>query len=108
VENFFDKQTGIALYYENNLSMIDLHCAAQSLPTFYSLGGFKSHNLLISNILHWAIDHMQDKKGYFYFQKRNNRTVKIQYMRWPNAWMFYGMSYYLLGIINHEKDQGIF
>ena len=38
---------------------------------------------------------MQDKKGYFYFQKRDKKINKINYMRWPNAWMFYGMSYWI-------------
>ncbi|MBN1415988.1 MAG: delta-aminolevulinic acid dehydratase [Bacteroidales bacterium] len=107
VENFFDKQTGIALYYENNFSLIDLHCTAQSLATFYTLDKFKTQYPLVTKILQWAIDNMQDKRGYFYFQKRKNRNVKIQYMRWPNAWMFYGISFYILSVINYEKDQGI-
>jgi hypothetical protein len=104
LENFFDKRTGIAFYYEHNKSIIDLHCTAQSIPTFYALDKFKSQKVLIAKMLEWAIKNMQSKKGYFYFQKRENYTNKIPYMRWPNAWMFYGMSYYLLAELKDEKN----
>jgi hypothetical protein len=107
LEHFFDQETGVALYYENNRDLIDLHCAAQSVPTFYSLGEFNARQQLITRIMLWAVHHMQDKRGYFYFQKRKNHMIKIPYMRWPNAWMFYGMSYYLTGFVNYGKDQGI-
>ena len=38
---------------------------------------------------------MQDKKGYYYYQLKKVLSSKISYMRWSNAFMFYGMSYYL-------------
>lgn len=98
VRHFFDHETGLALYYENNNKLIDLHCAAQSVPTLYNLSRFQEQSKLATKIMEWAVINMQDKKGYFYFQKRNNRLNKIPYMRWPNAWMFYGLSYYLLGV----------
>lgn len=105
LENYFDKQTGKSLYYEHNEDLIDLHCAAQSIPTFYSLEKFKSQNPLIDKIIEWAIVYMQSELGYFYFQKKKSQINKIPYMRWPNAWMFYGMSYYLLGEIEDEKNK---
>lgn len=107
LDNFFDKQTGKALYYEHNEDLIDLHCAAQSIPTFCSLGKFKSQKALIDKIIEWAIVNMQSESGYFYFQKRKNKIIKIPYMRWPNAWMFYGMSYYLLAEAEDEKNKGV-
>jgi hypothetical protein len=96
LENFFNKDTGLAYYYDNGSELIDLHCAAQSLTTLYKLDKLTDEEQLANKILYWAIMNMQDKKGYFYFQKRRLFTNKIPYMRWPNAWMFYGMSYYLL------------
>jgi hypothetical protein len=104
LENFFDKKTGIAFYHEHDNNIIDLHCTAQSIPTFYALDKFKSQKVLIAKMLEWAIKNMQSKKGYFYFQKRKNYSNKIPYMRWPNAWMFYGMSYYLLAELKDEKN----
>jgi len=97
VNHFFDRESGLALYYENNYKLIDLHCAAQSIPALYNLSRFKDEFKLISKVLEWAITNMQDEKGYFYFQKKYNLVIKIPYMRWPNAWMLYGMSYYILG-----------
>lgn len=98
VSHFFERETGIAFYYENNRKLIDLHCAAQSIPTLYNLGRFKEEESLATKIIEWAILNMQDESGYFYFQRNHNWINRIQYMRWPNAWMFYGLSYYLRGI----------
>lgn len=106
LENFFDKKTGIAFYYKYDKDLIDLHCTAQSIPTFYSLGKYRSQKPLIDRILEWAIMNMQNERGYFYFQKRKNKVIRIPYMRWPNAWMFYGISYYLLAEIEDEEDKG--
>jgi hypothetical protein len=38
---------------------------------------------------------MQDKEGYFYYQKRKYFTNKISYMRWTQAWMFFALTIYL-------------
>ena len=95
IENFF-LDNGVAKYYDNNTYPIDLHCAAQAMATIYKLGKGIEYNTLSEKIIEWAINNMQSSKGYFYFQKTNKLKNKIVYMRWPNAWMFYGMSYLLL------------
>lgn len=98
IKHFFIKDKGIAKYYDTDgdCSLIDLHCVAQTIPTMYKTKQIDtSYNQeLIENILKWSITNMQDRKGYFYFQKINHRINKIPYMRWPNAWMFYGISYW--------------
>ncbi len=43
---------------------------------------------------------MQSPEGYFYYQKRKYLTNKISYMRWSQAWIFYGLTYYILGNSN--------
>lgn len=97
IENFFVKDKGIALYYDRNMqpSLIDLHCVAQTMPTLFKLGKFEEQNELATKLIEWSIENMQSKKGYFYFQKKGAIKTKIEYMRWPNAWMFYGISYWL-------------
>ena len=97
-DNFFDPQTGFSFYYDRgmNPSLVDLHCVSQGISTFYKLDEFEKNKELIDKITFWAIKNMQNKKGYFYFQKKREKLNKIQYMRWPNAWMFYGLSYFLL------------
>lgn len=98
IKHFFIKDKGIAKYYDTDgdSGLIDLHCVAQAIPTMYKTKQIDtSYNQeLIENILKWCITYMQDRKGYFYFQKINHRINKIPYMRWPNAWMFYGISYW--------------
>ena len=98
LEHYFDHQTGLARYYDNTVDtdLVDLHCAAQAIPTIYKLGKSKEEYNLICKILQWASENMQNKDVSFCFQIRNKRKNKIHYMRWPNAWMFYGMSYFML------------
>lgn len=98
MENFFDSETGFSYYYDRNMNptLVDLHCVAQALSTFHKLNKFSGNEVLLERIVMWAINNMQSRNGYFYFQKNGNKINKTQYMRWPNAWMFYGLSFYLL------------
>lgn len=97
IDHFFIPQKGIAKYYDTDteMSLIDLHCVAQMIPTVCKLEQFSSQRSLISQLLEWTITNMQSKRGYFFFQKKGNAINKTCYMRWPNAWMFYGMSYWV-------------
>lgn len=98
IEHYFIPETGLAKYYDTSTEndTVDLHCVAQAIPTICKLGKFnnKTSEFMVK-CLEWAIKNMQSNKGYFYFQKKGNSTNKICYMRWPNAWMFYGMSYFI-------------
>lgn len=98
IQNYFDPESGFAWYYDDHSNkLVDLHCAAQAFPTLFKLGKLEEQEKLANKILDWAIANMFDTgKGYFYFQKNNKYTNKTPYMRWPNAWMFYGMSYWFL------------
>lgn len=98
IQNYFDPETGFARYYDRTDSTFaDLHCVAQALPTLYKLNKMQKQEILAGKMLDWAIDHMFDpQKGYFYFQRQGKRINKTPYMRWPNAWMFYGISYWIL------------
>jgi hypothetical protein len=46
---------------------------------------------------------MQSPQGYFYYQKRKFLTNKIAYMRWSQAWIFYGLTYYILNENRTDK-----
>lgn len=96
IEHYFVPETGLAKYYDTSTEKdtVDLHCVAQAIPTICKLGKINHETkTLMNKILEWAINNMQSKQGYFYFQKKGNSINKICYMRWPNSWMFYGMSY---------------
>lgn len=98
ISHFFIPEKGIAKYYDTSTGsdLIDLHCVAQAIPTLYKTGHLVENVDLVEKLLDWAIVNMQSPKGYFYFQRKGNKVNKICYMRWPNAWMFYGMSFYIL------------
>lgn len=106
ITNFFIEEEGIAKYYDtdNDNGLIDLHCVGQAIPTLYKLGELEKQKRLVLKLLESAIINMQNiKQGFFYFQKKGKVTNKIPYMRWPNAWMFYGLSYFLLFDSNYDK-----
>jgi hypothetical protein len=39
----------------------------------------------------WAIRHLRDRTGFFYYQRRRFFTVRIPFMRWSEAWMLYAL-----------------
>lgn len=92
-QTFFEPD-GLPHYYYNKKYPIDLHCSAQGIITHLT---FKDYDYEAINraktIAKWAIDNMWDeKKGYFYYQKTRWYINKIQYLRWPNIWMFYALA----------------
>ncbi|MHA1292006.1 MAG: delta-aminolevulinic acid dehydratase [Promethearchaeota archaeon] len=90
----FFTDEGCPKYYNYNTYPIDLHCSAQGIITFLKFRKFDSSaSELAKRLAYWAIKNMWNrKKGYFYFQRTRYFTIKIPYMRWPNAWMFYSLS----------------
>ena len=96
-ENFF-LADGTPKYYHNKLYPIDIHSAAQALVIFSRLG--RQYQELQDKLVRWMTDHMQDQRGYFYFQKNKVIRNKIPYIRWSQAWAFHAMTEY---IINNES-----
>lgn len=94
INTFFTKE-GIAKYYNNKIYPIDMHAPAQMIITLSKLNKFHENKLLLDRVLKWTIDNMQSKKGNFYYHKNKYITFKIPYMRWTQAWMFYGLSTYI-------------
>ncbi|AZQ61542.1 delta-aminolevulinic acid dehydratase [Flammeovirga pectinis] len=94
--NHFFEEDGTPKYYHNKTYPIDIHCPGQLPVTLSTLGLFKEHQNLVDNVTNWCVTTMQDKKGYFYYQMKKGVSSKIPYMRWSQAFMFYGLSYYLL------------
>lgn len=105
-DNYFDSNSGFSFYYDRGLNkeLVDLHCVSQALATFHKLGLWGQNVDLIDKIVSWAVDNMQSPEGYFYFQKKRGYTNRISYSRWPNAWMMYGLSYWLINQKNDGKD----
>lgn len=97
LQTFFTEK-GQSKYYHNVLYPIDIHSPAQLIITLGRMEKMVEHRELLSNVLKWTIEHMQDSRGYFYYQLKKTGSSKIPYMRWAQAWMFFGLTYYLTNI----------
>jgi len=92
--NFFTPK-GESKYYDNSLYPIDIHAPAQLVVCLSRLGLFERHRELVERVLGWTLQNMRTPKGFFIYQKKKIFSSKIPYMRWAQAWMFYGLSFYL-------------
>jgi hypothetical protein len=96
-ENFF-YQNKIAKYYNNSLYPIDSTAAAQSIITSLRFDKLD----LAANVALWMIENMQDRSGFFYYQKKKFFTNRISYMRWSNAWMLTALSFLAYKMKNND------
>jgi len=72
---------------------VDIHAIAVALITLTRFSGRHARCLdLREKIIEWTLDHMQDPRGFFYYQKRAHWLIRTPYMRWAQAWMFYALS----------------
>jgi hypothetical protein len=86
--NTFFREDGAPKYFSNRTYPIDIHCVAQSLITLTTLqkldcGGKPQPQ----SILNWALKHLHDPQGYFYYQAYPFWKIRTAYMRWSQAWM---------------------
>jgi len=100
IKNFF-LEDGTPKYYHDKTYPIDIHCPGQLWVTLSALEKWKKNKVLAESVLNWSFKHMQDRKGYFYYQMKKGWSSKIPYMRWSNAFMFNALSYYILA--NHGE-----
>lgn len=89
----FFREDGAARYFHDRTYPIDIHCVAQSILTpleFQELG--PESVSLAHSAARWAIDHMWDERGFFYYRVLRLATIRTSYMRWSQAWMLLAMS----------------
>jgi len=80
---------------------IDIHNQAQGIISFSKLRTLDSEYLIFAEkICLWTINNMQDRSGYFYYQKWPLFKNKIPYIRWNQAWMMFALATIL------EKSNG--
>jgi len=96
-KNFF-LSDGAPKYYYNKIYPLDIHSAAQSIVTLIQLREYGADMDLCQKVAQWMIKNMQDKQGYFYYQKGSLLTNKIPYIRWSQAWAYYALTYYFTKI----------
>jgi hypothetical protein len=91
-ENFF-LADGWPKYYHDRLYPADAHSAGAAIVALLELseideGAFE----LAQQIARWSVRHLQDARGFFYYQRRRTHTVRTPYMRWSQAWMMYALA----------------
>ena len=84
---------GAAKYFHNRTYPIDVHCIAQSIITLIQLRHLDPRNVaLAGQVWRWAMDHMWDRRGFFYYRVLRMLTIRTSYMRWSQAWMLVAMA----------------
>ena len=92
-DNLFLKD-GAPKYYHDRFYPLDIHSAAQAIVVF---SGMRYESCAIrQRVADWMVKTLQDRDGYFYFQKNRLYTNKVVYMRWAQAWAFHALTSYWL------------
>lgn len=86
LENFF-LADGTPKYYDRETFPVDIHSAAAAVAALAEMNELDARCLpLAEKVMTWTIENMRDAKGFFYYQKRKDRTIKTPFIRWANAW----------------------
>ncbi len=89
----FFRKDGAARYFHNKTYPIDIHSVAESIITLLAFREMEPGNLaLAQSVFHWAMKHMWDEKGFFYYRVLRLGIIRTSYMRWSQAWMLLAMS----------------
>jgi hypothetical protein len=89
----FFRADGAPRYFHDRTYPIDIHCVAQSLITLVAFRELDPRNVqLAQSVLDWAIHHMWDKRGFFYYRVLRSCTIRTSYMRWSQAWMLLALA----------------
>lgn len=90
-------EEGLPKYYSNKLYPIDVHVIAEAIVLLQflrksNMAWFPDTMRKIERVMLDLVEHFQDPKGYFYYQRSAQGWNKIPYIRWGQAWMFYALS----------------
>ena len=91
-EHFF-REDGAARYFHDRTYPIDVHCVAQSLITLLEFKHLHEGSVAQAQaVFDWAMAHMWDERGYFYYRVLRFGKIRTSYMRWSQAWMFLALA----------------
>ena len=89
----FFLEDGSVRYYHDRTYPIDTHCVAQGILTPIEMERYDPEGMrLVPPVLRWALAHMWDKRGFFYYRVLRTCTIRTSYMRWTQAWMVSALS----------------
>jgi hypothetical protein len=85
--NFF-RADGAAKYFHNRTYPLDIHAVAQSIITLLAFKDLDPTSVPVArSVYEWAMNHMWDERGFFYYRVLRLCTIRTSYMRWSQAWM---------------------
>jgi len=89
----FFREDGAPRYFHNQTYPIDVHCVAQSLISLTEFQHLDPSAIpMARKVLNWALDHMWDDSGFFYYRVLRTITIRTPYMRWSEAWMLLALA----------------
>jgi hypothetical protein len=98
----FFRGDGAPRYFHDETYPIDIHCAAQAIITLLALKDVDADAAsLAASVFQWAVRHMWDERGFFYYRALRFCTVKISYLRWSQAWMLVALAHLLADAAAH-------
>jgi rhamnogalacturonyl hydrolase YesR len=101
----FFREDGAVRYFHNRTYPIDIHNVAQCIITLVEFQDLDPSNMsLARSVLRWAMDHMWDERGFFYYRVLRFCTIRTPYMRWSEAWMLLALSTLLRSAYATNRD----
>ncbi len=72
---------------------VETHAIAQAVLTLSTFRGWDTRAGESARALAgWALRHMRDPSGYFYYRRSRRGVNRLPYMRWVQAWMLYALA----------------
>jgi hypothetical protein len=109
----FFREDGAVKYFHNRDYPLDIHSVAQSIITLLTFEDLDPTNRpLAQSIFQWAMNHMWDDRGFFYYRRLRFCTIRTSYMRWSQAWMVLALSALLgesqaVGLARNRVSSGL-
>ena len=89
----FFREDGAPRYFHDHTYPVDIHCVAQSIITLLALKDLDPSNVVLArSVFQWAMNHMWDERGFFYYRVLRFFTIRTPYIRWAQSWMLLAMS----------------
>jgi hypothetical protein len=97
----FFREDGAPRYFHDRTYPLDIHSVAQSIITLLALADLDPAGVLRAHaVFRWAMKHMWDERGFFYYRRLRCCTIRTSYMRWSQAWMLQAIA----SLLSETKD----
>jgi hypothetical protein len=91
----FFLEDGTAKYFNDSVYPLDMHSFSQGVLTLLKVSNSPADAVLANKIMESALQKMYlQKEKRFAYQKHRWFTNKINYIRWTQAWAYYGLAFF--------------